>query len=654
MRDRTRVAWACVTVFALNAIICFPLFHTEYLDEPQSVEGTFMTFGKFLAENWPHTGWFPWFNAGMGFEYTYLPLTSMLVAGFIRIGHVSPGLALHLIAALSYSLAPVFLFVFVREASGRFAPALWSAMLWTLFSPSALVPVVRHDMGAFFGSRRLMNIVFYGEEPHNLALCLLPVALLLIARNRRFAGIVIATAAVMATNAFGIVVIAISGLMLLVSRKEIRVRDMLRWGAALIAAYLLICRALPPSLVQLIRTNSQFAGGNYRFTLQSNLSGVLFAVALAGIWFVTRRRLDPMWRFAILFSACWGGIALLSYSSGIGFIPQPERYHLEMEIGFSLLSGLAIDAAMRRFRRRAALTALFAIALGALAVLNYQYARRIIHPIAAEQMPVYQQAQWLTANLPEQRVMVASDYQGVFNLFSPNPQLSAGHETTAPNGMQRVAVYTIYTGENAGDQDGAISMFWLKVYGTGAIVVPGSNAREYYHPVRNPRKFDGLIPEVWRQGEYAIYRVPLRSNSLAHVVPLSAVVTRPPEHGLDIDPVRAYAAALDDPALPEAPLQWINPDHGRIATTMGPSQVVSVQMTYDRGWTASAGDHPAPVKRDALGMIVIEPECSGACTIDLEFTGGWERRVCSGVSLLTAAVLAGMLIRSNRQRPRVQ
>jgi hypothetical protein len=662
MKDARRVPLISAGLFVLNAIICFPLFRVEYLDQFQSVEGTFMTFGKFLVDHFPHTAWFPWFDAGMAFEYTYLPLTTFLVAILEWLARFSPARAVHVLGALTYSVAPVFLFWFVRKLTGRIAPGVWAALLWSLFSPSVLVPEILQDTGSLWVSRRLKNIVFYGEVPHNLALCLLPLALLLLARSwekpgpRRFVLAVLAAAAIMLSNAFGIVVISISFLILIAARQELRWTESISAGAILLSAYLLICRFLPPSLIQLIRTNSQLAGGDYRFTAKSVLLAGLFVLAMIGLWGIARRRSNPALQFALLFAACFGGITMLSFWTGLGFLPQPRRYHIEMDAGLCMLASLALEAAFRRLPRKTVAVAagLGMVALSWLALKNYEYARGQIRPVDIAQTAIFQEAQWINANLPGQRIMVSGDGEPLFNLFSNNPQLSAGHDPTAPNWMERVAVYTIYTGQNAGDQDGPIAVFWLKVYGCGAITVPGPGTRDYYHPVRNPRKFDGLLPLVWRKGDDSIYRVPLRSPSLAHVIPVSAVVKRQPEHGLDLDPVRAYAAALDDPALPPASLTWENPEHGRISARIGPSQVLSVQMTYDRGWIARAGGQPARVRPDQLGMIVIEPTWQGDGVVDLEFTGGWERKVCSALGIMTLAALLSGLSLPGRRKARVQ
>jgi hypothetical protein len=55
-----------------------------------SPAGSYIILGKFLLVYWPHCLWFPWFNAGMPFENTYLPLVSFLVAAGSLVAHLRP------------------------------------------------------------------------------------------------------------------------------------------------------------------------------------------------------------------------------------------------------------------------------------------------------------------------------------------------------------------------------------------------------------------------------------------------------------------------------------------------------------------------------------------------------------------------------------
>lgn len=653
-----RTVLISLALFTLNAVICGPLFSVEYLDAFQSNEGTFITFGDFLRRYWPHVGWFPWFNAGMPFEDTYLPLVGFLTAAGSALGKCSPAHAFHFIVALTYSLAPVFLFLFAQGVSGRIAPSAWAAVLWSLLSPAALFPRLWTDMGGHWGMRRLQNIVFYGESPHSVALCLLPLSLWLTSRFldgptlRRFAAAVVGAAAVMLTNAFGIVVVSISSLILFAARGKHSRQDLLSVFGILSIAYLAICRALPPTLIRLLEINSQSSGGDFRFSYWTPILACSFLASLIALWAVVRRWCSPIVQFAILLSACFGGITWLGIH-GINVIPQPLRYHIEMEAGLCLFAAFLFEPLVRRLSRKGAIACglVCIVLLGWATVKDYRFARMLIRPADIARSLPFQEARWIALHLPGQRVLVATEGQWLFNLFVDNPQMSAGHEPSAPNRMQQIAVYTIFSGANAGSQDAPISILWLKAFGCAAIVVPGVNSKDYFHAIANPGKFDGRLPLVWREQGDSIYRVPLQSTSLAHVIPRSAVVARRPSNGLDVAPLGPYIAALDDPAEPEARLAWENPDHGKILTKMAPGDVLSVQITDDPGWRARVGTREVPLRPDQLGFIVIDPQCAGDCSVDLEFHSGAERTVTLAVSLLAWIGLLAMVLWPSGKKP---
>ena len=325
-----------------------------------------------------------------------------------------------------------------------------------------------------------------------------------------------------------------------------------------------------------------------------------------------------------------------------------------MDLSVCLLAAVLADRLVRRLPHRSVVAIVAASALGFawIAAKNYQFARRLIQPVDITQTIAFREARWIGDRLPGERVFIAGENQYWFNLFAGNPQLSAGHDPSAPNWIQRVAVYTIYSGQNAGGRDGAISVFWLKAFGCGAVAVPGPNSADAYKAVVHPRKFDGLIPLVWREDDESVYRIPLRSASLAHVIPESAMVRRQPIHGLDVDPARAYVAALEDPALPAASLVWQTPERGRIATIVAPGQVVALQVTYDPGWEAREDGRPLRIRRDGLGLTIIEPDRAGRCDIEIVFGGGMERNICLAVSVATAlALLFALLWTGGRRIP---
>jgi hypothetical protein len=230
----------------------------------------------------------------------------------------------------------------------------------------------------------------------------------------------------------------------------------------------------------------------------------------------------------------------------------------------------------------------------------------------------------MTELFGKRRVMVSGSSNLWFNAFSDTPQLSGGHEPTSPNWMQRVGVFIIYSGMNAGARSGEIAVLWLKAFGVHGINVPGPGSREPSNPFDNANKFEGLLPVLWRDANDTIYRVPQRSDALVYVVPEGALVTREPAHGLDVDEIRRYVAALEDPSLALPETIWRNSRSAVIRTAIEPGQAVSVQVNHFPGWKATVGGVRQLAFRDGLGLLGIRPDCRGPCEIELFYDGGTE------------------------------
>jgi len=162
-----------------------------------------------------------------------------------------------------------------------------------------------------------------------------------------------------------------------------------------------------------------------------------------------------------------------------------------------------------------------------------------------------------------------------------------------------------------------------------AIVGGGKDSAEYYHPISHVEKLRGLT-ELWRDGGDAIYSIPRRSRSLAHVMRPDDLVRHPlSSHGFTaLDP---YLAALENPLYPAAGFRWRAPSAATVTADLHPDQVLSVQIAWDKGWNASVGGRPVATFSDELGQMVVEPKCGGRCTVELTYDGGaegvWARAV---------------------------
>ena len=646
-------------LFAINFAIVRRLFSTEFTQHMSSNEGSFMAISRFLVDRWPDIRWFPFCLNGVPLENTYSPLLQAIGAIVAKAAHCSTALAFHAVIAFFYCLGPVCLFLFAWKSSKLLHAGFLSALLYSLFSPSLLLPAVRHDIGSWHDARRLQTLVHYGEGGHNVVLSLLPLALLcayLAVTRRSFvwcATTGILFGALVLTNAFAAVdlVVGIAVIAILQPRGS-RLRSLALLAGIGAAAYLWISPMLTPDLVRTIHTNSMLLGG-YRYTPLVVGTGLLVLAGAFALWCLTCNWANWFDRFAVLFAYVFVAVPVLAHFAKIAILPQPERYHLEMEMGLCLafVFGARHLLALVRARARAAAMALFLAFLAWQALCYRDYAAGLIQSIDITRTIQYKTASWIDANLKGLRTMVSGDTSTWFNVFSDNPQLGGEHEPFSPNLMADIAVYTIYTGENAGDRDAEYSVLWLKAYGCHAISVPGPRSRVDYRPFRNPRKFDGVLPLLWHDEDDSIYAVPQRSHSLAHVIPADADVTRPPIHGLDTSQVARFVAAMENPALPLADFSWQWGTRARISTQAHPGQVVAVQVSYDRGWVATANGRPAAVTRDGIGLITLHPSCDGRCEILLSFDGGAQRKICLGMSVLVmfGVAAAGTLGRLRRQ-----
>jgi hypothetical protein len=208
------------------------------------------------------------------------------------------------------------------------------------------------------------------------------------------------------------------------------------------------------------------------------------------------------------------------------------------------------------------------------------------------------------------------------NIFTDTPQIGGCCDQGISHWQQKVALYILYAGT---DPEG--SLLWLQAFGVHAVGISGPGAGEWYKPFADPHKFDGVLKELWRDGGDVIYAVPQRSASLAHVMRPEQVVRTGPIHGLDVAPLRPYVAALNDPAAPLATMEWTSRGRAVIAAELRPGDVISAQVSYHPGWRARVNGAERGAESDALGFLVIHPECAGSCVVELLFDGGIERKI---------------------------
>jgi hypothetical protein len=619
-------ALLALALFGVNAYICRELFGIEHIGNLDSNEGAFVAISRFFRENPFGQRWFTFFDAGMPLENAYQPLLPFTAAAVGWLTHWSVGRAFHFVLAMAYCLGPVTLFWFAWDWSRSLTVATTAGLAYSLTSfGELLIPILRVPReGGPWMPLRLFNLIHYAEDPHIVALTLVPLALLFLRRAmaKRTAlnvvGAVVFCAGVVATNAFGAVDLAVAGVCIALALRG----GWLALGVIGLAAYCWMCPWLPPSLIALIARDQWSARG-------AGIAGIGFAFSVCALLVWLTRRLPPFERFCILFAPWMCLFPMSHFLLNTSIIPQGNRYQLEMEMALCLALGCLVARLASRRMVGIALVAVLSFVGVRQAKIYRHAARGLIQPIDITQTTEYKLTRWLDRNLPGQRAMVSGDAQFLYNVYSNNPQLGGGHEPQVPNWMNRVALYVVYAESSA-----EASVFWLKAFGVQAVNAPGGMSFVY------PHKFDGVLPALWHEGGETVFGVPQRSKSLAHVIPASAVVIKKPVHGLDLNPARAYVAALDDPSLALAEMTWSGSSAYRVRAPMQRGQVISVQVTHMPGWEATVNGHAIPVRSDQLGLTVLEPGCEGNCEIEVRYGVTAESWACRALSALVTLGLA--------------
>ncbi len=617
-------------LFAINAFITLRLFGIDYTTEMASIEAAYIGLARYICEHFAHFNWFPLWYGGIPYQDTYPPLLHFVVAAVTTTAHTSPGLAYHLVTAAVYALTPAALFWTAWRLGATRTNAFAAALFYSVISPSCwLVREVRADSGGWFGPRRLVTLVRYGEGPHLTSLMLLPLAigLLHVALEKRqptyYLGAALGFVAVALTNWIGAFALALAAASYLLAGHH---QSWLRTAVLGCYAYAIALPWATPSTIETIRANAPLVGGRFTGRLWY---GFLFAAGLLLLaWVLKRSKCRSAVRFGLLFSFGTAFIVLGAYWLHQALLPQSERYHLEMDMAFWLAAALIAPRAPR------VAIPVLVVALAPVIVHQYRMAHRMEQRINVASTVEYKVSHWLGDHMPESRVFAPGTIGFWMNAFSDTPMLTGGFDNGMRNTFLQDVIFQIYAGDRQ-----EVALDWLQAFGCDAVIGGDPASREFYHPISHPGKFHGLR-EMWRDGADVIYEVPRRNRSLAHALhPADLVQQRPPAYYSA--PLRRYLDALDDPSLPPAKFRWRGPSDATITADLRPDHLISVQVTWDQGWKARVRGEPRRVWGDTLGQIVVEPRCSGPCTVDLSYDGGREMlfaRIASGLALSGGAI----------------
>jgi hypothetical protein len=657
-REKLTAATYAGALLWINLYICRDLFwnSTAFTN---SMHGFWAALGR-LGDGWFRSTWWPYWDCGLPFEFTYQPLVpflTQLVAAWRGVPHL---VAFQTVSAAIYCLLPLTLFLMawiLTRAPGR---SFAAALFFTLVAPTEMiVPDGPFRWAGLWNARRVFVQMVWDEAPHYAGLVFLPLIILFLAfsiQKRRavwYAAAAISIGLGALASDFCVIETAIAALCLLTVLK----RESWRSNIAIVAgigifAYALASPFLSPSLIQVIHENSEVHEGSLGY-VRSSMACAITALGWVVLWYyLARWTKDWRLQFFTLLAYVMSCVPLLFIWLSRTLLPQAFRYKIEMEVALALPIAFGTAAALEKLPRSIRIAVVFLlVTVAAQQVVSHrQFAKNVLAPQDVTKTIEYRTAQWASRNLPGVRIMLPGSVAQWANASSDVMQFAGSSWSVASNQTQQRGLRAIWNGGETEERDRRVSLAWLKAYGVGAVAISGPQSQEFWKVYAHPKKFEGALPAIWKEDDMTIYRLPQRSPSLAHVVPESALVRRAPRQEGDIDGLERYDRALEDAALPEASFQWEGRNRIHIRTAAAPGQAISVQVSYHPGWHATINGSRAEVHRDGLGLAWLKPTSSGPCNVDLVYDGGWELRLCRWASLASMMVLGLALVvrRSSR------
>jgi len=648
--DRTRNVLANVCSFllltALNLSICWRLFKVEFTNHFSSIEGSFIGIARYISRHWGDFSWWPLWHCGMPYQNTYVPLLHIVVAATSSIGHLPPARAYHAVVGLIYAFGPGTLYLMMTRLDASRPAAFVAAVLYSVFSPSSfLMPRVAGDLGGFWSARRLQVLTVYGEGPHVSCMTVLPLVILALQvaietkTRRAFALAAIAIALVFTINVPGTMATGLAVFCWICAQPAGRRLSAWKLAAgASLFAYCLACFAIPPSSLATVGGNIGSMHPGFSISLKYGpvlLALVLGAVAAAGYW-LTRTGLSLAVRFAILFSGLLVPLSATADVERFELLPQVGRLHLEAEMGVCILLGCAAWWIYRRlpWQVRPILLALF-LALTIVQTRHYRArARRDLDNVDLEKRSEFTTARWLDRNLGGGRVYAMGSTGFWLNAFTDTPQLIG----CCDQGLSMPVLNQIPYPINAqvAKEDTVRAGVWLRALGVRAIVVNGPASTDEYKDIKAPERFRAVFPALHEENGDTVYSVLPAASSLAHVLRPGDQVPTTKSRDVAFADVSRYADAIaNEPRA--TTFMWLRSGRARIHAKLHRDDLLSVQVAWFPGWTASVGSARKSISQDGLGFILIHPECEGDCEITLAWHGPPDLPFAQALSLLAVA-----------------
>ena len=663
--SRIKTATIILGLLILNMALVFPGFTGEYTQYLGSIEAGYISGTRFIVDHFPHLSWNPLWYLGYPFHLFYTPFLPYLIAAINTFTPaISIGSAYRLVTGFLYVLGPVTLFLFVRQLTRREFTAFVAAVSYSLLpSVAYLIGEVR-SVASGFGCApwRLVVLILFGEGPHNSGLAFTPLAALFFLRllKKPCLGNYILTAITISLVAL-IDLAALYGLAVILAvilLGEIMAGDALKKLATAFYGALLtygLC-AFWYNLSFIRAPFAYIAAGGGNLTLGTLPPLLVIGLPIVGgilLALSGREKSQPL-LVVIPWFLIFSVIEIGWYYLGISLSPQPNRYIPELDMAFCMLLAIAVTQAMDRLGARGLASALArpfwgTVVVALLIFVSLPFLRQawqITSPNPEiEETSEYRIAKFLEEQIAEERVYVTGTNAFWLNVFTQVPQLRGGMDQGATNPWWAHVAYQINKGE-----DGELAVLWARALGIKYIVVNYPDSTVEYKDYQHPAKFEGLLPEAYRERGDVIFEVPNSHTELLRVVDAEEIKSLSPiQDALDVENLRAYASLVDE-ELPRSTVDytWENNDHLIIQARLEEGAALLVRMTYDSGWRAFIDGQRVEIKPDPLSFMVIKPDEPGEYLIHLQHGRVWDEWLGYGVTLATLAFVSFRVVVSRR------
>ena len=395
----------------------------------------------------------------------------------------------------------------------------------------------------------------------------------------------------------------------------------------------LICGAISYGLVafcydlSFIKASISFGlfGGGYVLTWQNSAEMVIIvAAALSVLYFYFRRRPESQHLFlASAWTAVFLAIAAIWYFFNIPLAPQPGRYIPELNIGVSILLGMAIThifeklakAVPTRVKHMWKPLTFIMISVIILALPFAKSTWEVTYPNQdIENTPEYNVAKWLEDHTGEQRVYATGTVSFWLNVFTSVPQLRGGSDQGSTNPWWNDVTVELNIGN-----DGKLGVLWCKALGIRYLVVVYPNADTPYHDYIFPNKFEGILPLRHAYMGFGVFEVPLSHPKLVQPVDVAGLQDFRTIRGIrDVEGLSSYVDIVE--TMPAAVCRYRFDEVDRFTVTVvnaTESTSILVKMTFDERWKAYADGREVAITEVGPGFMLINPNKKGSYELEL-------------------------------------